>query len=190
MYTEDLKTAIRILHEGGVVVYPTDTVWGIGCDARQVEAVDKVYRLKRRDDSKALITLVADEKMLAEVTGEPLSEAVKEFIAAQSGRSVTVVYPHGQNVASNLLASDGSIGIRIVREGFAHDLCHALGGPIVSTSANISGQPTARTYSEISSEVTDAADYVCMTDRTGTRQGTPSIVVKITADGSIVILRK
>lgn len=184
----DLRAATESLRRGEVILYPTDTVWGLGCDASDARAVSEVYRLKHRADSKALIVLVADTEMLARYIGGPVPQQVSDFLAEHRGRSVTVVYPHGRGVAPNLLAEDGSVGIRIVPDGFAHDLCVALGGALVSTSANISGEPSARTYSQIDPRLRQSVGYVCETGRDGS-PGTPSMVVKYTGDGSIIILR-
>ena len=184
----DIAEAVRVLRRGGVILYPTDTVWGVGCDACDESAVAAVYRLKQRADSKALIVLVADKEMLARHIGVTVPRSVSDFMGAHPGRPVTVVYPKGHSVAPNLLAEDGSVGIRLVSEGFAHELCSAFGRPIVSTSANISGEPSARTFGEISSQVVNAADYVCTTGRTQA-PGRPSMVVKLGEDGTITILR-
>lgn len=187
-YLSDLSEATRVLGRGGVILYPTDTVWGVGCDACDEAAVAAVYRLKQRADSKALIVLVADGEMLSRHIGVEVPQAVADFMAAHPGRPVTVVYPHGHGVAPNLLAEDGSVGIRLVSSGFAHDLCRSFGRPIVSTSANISGEPPARTFGEISPEVVSAADYVCTTGR-DQAPGRPSMVIKLGEDGTITILR-
>ena len=185
----DVSEAIRVLGRGGVILYPTDTVWGVGCDACDEAAVAAVYRLKRRADSKALILLVADTEMLSRHIGVEVPSAVADFMAAHSGRPVTVVYPKGHGVAPNLLAEDGSVGIRLVSEGFAHELCRSFGRPIVSTSANISGEPSASTFGEISPEVVSAVDYVCTTGR-DQAPGRPSMVVKLADDGTLTILRE
>lgn len=187
-YTDDLNKAVSALRAGGVIAYPTDTVWGIGCDATCSEAVRRVFDIKHRADSKALITLVADEDMLARhIAGEIPSECL-EYIKA-GDRPVTVVYPGGRDVAPELLAADGSIGIRIVHEGFASDLCRALGGPVVSTSANISGEPAPAVYGGIASEIIGAMDYVAVTGRDDSAPSRPSRVVKLTPSGDIIILR-
>ncbi len=188
MYDQDVASAIDVLGGGGVILYPTDTVWGVGCDACDEAAVAAVYRLKHRADSKALIVLVADEEMLSRHIGVEVPQTVKDFMADHPDRPVTVVYPHGHHVAPNLLAEDGSVGIRMVKHGFAHDLCRKFGRPIVSTSANISGEPSARTFGEISREVVSAADYVCTTGRE-LPPGRPSMVVKLGEDSLITILR-
>lgn len=187
-YNRDINSAVEAMRAGGVIAYPTDTVWGIGCDASCREAVRKVFDIKHRSDSKALITLVSDEAMLERYIGGPMPEVCRGYIYA-GDRPVTVVYPHGRNVAPELMAEDGSIGVRITGSGFPADLCKALGGAVVSTSANISGCPTARTFADIDPAVLEAVDYVAFTGRDIDTPSLPSRVVKINAEGGIIILR-
>lgn len=187
-YNSDVKRAVAVMRAGGVIAYPTDTVWGIGCDVSCSEAVRRVFEIKRRADSKALITLVSDEKMLGRYIADRVSDVCRDIIA-DSSRPVTVVYPGGVNVAPELLADDGSIGIRIVRSGFAYDLCRRSEGAIVSTSANISGRPTPAVYCEISDEILNAVDYVALTGREDMSPSRPSKVVKLMPDGSVIIIR-
>lgn len=187
-YKKDINSAVEAMRAGGVIAYPTDTVWGIGCDASCSEAVRKVFTIKHRADSKALITLVADEEMLGRYVPGVIPDACRSIINA-GGRPVTVVYPHGRNVAPELLAADGSIGVRITRSGFPADLCQALGGAVVSTSANISGHPAARTFAEIDPAILEAVDYVALSGRDNDVPAMPSRVVKIADDGEIIILR-
>jgi len=163
-------------------------VWGIGCDATDSDAVRKVFDIKHRVDSKALITLVADEEMLMRHIDGAIPPQCAGCVS-EADRPVTVVYPGGRDVAPELLAADGSIGIRIVRDGFAADLCRALGGPVVSTSANISGEPSPAVYGEITDDVLHAMDYVAMTGRDNLAPSRPSRVVKLTDNGDIIILR-
>lgn len=185
--SEDIANAVAAMRRGGVIVYPTDTVWGIGCDARSAEAVRKVFALKRRADSKALITLVSTVEMLAAHTDALTDTALA--LASETGRPVTVVYPHGKGVARELMADDGSIGMRLTREEVSASLCDALGAPVVSTSANISGEPAAGCYAGIDSRILDAADYVMHARRGDTTPAQPSKVVKLLPDGTVKILR-
>lgn len=189
-YNDDIRAAVAVMRDGGIVLYPTDTVWGLGCDARRSDAVRKIFAIKRRADSKALISLVSDEEMLRRHVAENPTAEQRDFIESHASRPVTMIYPQGMDVAPELLAGDGSIGIRIVCEGFAHDLCRAMGGPVVSTSANTSGAPTPPTFSEISDGIIDAVDYVCETGRDNGRPSKPSMVARISADGSVEILRE
>lgn len=186
---DDLRAAVETMRRGGIIAYPTDTVWGIGCDATQGAAVKRIYELKRRSDSKAMITLVCDETMLEEHLANGMPVECRDFLSCHSDRPVTMVYPHGTNVAPELLAADGSIGMRVVGNGFAHDLCRMLGVPVVSTSANVSGNPAARTFAEIAPEILAGVDYVCTTGRENAFPGKPSMVGRLTENGEIEILR-
>lgn len=183
---EDIARAVDVMKRGGLVAYPTDTVWGIGCDATCQEAVRRVYAVKRRPDSKALITLVGSRRMLEHMVG-PLADAVIPLLEA--GRPTTVVYPHAVGVAPDLLAPDGSIGVRLTREQFSASLCEAMGTPVVSTSANISGSPAPRFYSEIPAEILEAVDYVAFTRRDDLTPALPSRVVSVDRDGNINVIR-
>jgi Putative translation factor (SUA5) len=186
-FNSDIDKAVQILRAGGLILYPTDTVWGIGCDACSPEAVSKVYALKRRSDSKALITLVADvpslQKWLHEVP------AGIEKIIDGADRPVTVIFDGARNLAHNLTAADGSIGLRVTREAYSAELCRRLGRPVVSTSANISGQPTARFFGEISPEVISGCDYVARYRRDDTTPSKPSRIIRLFSDGTIKTIR-
>lgn len=198
---EDLQEALRVLRDGGVIVYPTDTVWGIGCDATNEEAVRKIYRLKQREDSKSMLVLMDSAAKLPYYIGD-IPEAAEMLLEAQNTehraqtdlpeeelKPMTIIYPHGRNMAKNLIAEDGSIGIRITNEAFSKALCAQLRHPLVSTSANISGHPTARFYHEIEREVLDGADYVCRYRRDDDTPHEPSSLIKINDDGSFKIIR-
>lgn len=185
---DDLRGALDILRRGGVILYPTDTVWGLGCDATNSEAVKRIYEIKRRPDSKALITLVGSEAMLERAVAEVPEVAWQLLEVAVD--PLTVVYDRGSGVAPELLAPDGSIGVRLVREGFASELCRRLGRPLVSTSANIAGEPTPLSFGEISDEILGAADYVCTTGRQDPPAAKASAVIKLGCDGTVKILRK
>lgn len=176
------------MKRGGVIVYPTDTVWGIGCDATCSEAVRRIYEIKRRTDSKALICLVADEEMLRHHVGS-VPQAVSDSLSGFD-RPTTVIYPEARNVAPELLAPDGSIGIRVTSEEFSCGLCKALGNAVVSTSANISGHPAPAIFSEISQEILAQADYVAASRRSDTSKSAPSRVILITPEGEIKVLRQ
>lgn len=184
---EDIARAVEVLKAGGVVLYPTDTVWGIGCDAASDEAVRKVYAIKRRADSKALISLVGSRRML-ELTVGDVPDSVSGLIESSS-RPVTVVYPSGSRLAGCLLAEDGSAGIRLTSELYSSALCLGLGGPVVSTSANVSGRPSPRFFSEIEEEIINAVDYVASYRRDDVTPSLPSMVVKLLPSGELLTLR-
>ncbi|MDE5735293.1 MAG: Sua5/YciO/YrdC/YwlC family protein [Duncaniella sp.] len=185
--SEDISRAAAVMKSGGVILYPTDTVWGLGCDARNPGAVARIFEIKRRADSKALISLVSSEEMLRAHAGE-IPEGIAGYLRDAS-RPTTVVYPGGTGVAGNLLGEDGSIGMRLTREAYSAALCEALGGPVVSTSANISGEPAPSCYCEISAEIREAADYTASYRRDDTAKAAPSRVVKAGIDGSVTVLR-
>lgn len=185
---EDIKKAIETMRNGGVILYPTDTVWGIGCDATNAEAVAKVYRIKKRDDSKALICLVdSDSRVQRYVRNVP---NVAWDLMDLSEKPTTLILDDAVNLAPNLVADDGSIAMRITREAFSKELCFRFQKPIVSTSANISGEPAAQNYCDISPELLEAVDYVCWTRRQEHKPHTPSSIIKLTKDGVVTIIRK
>ena len=199
----DLEEAVRVLRAGGVIVYPTDTVWGIGCDATNEEAVRRVYALKRRADSKSMLVLLdAPGKLQGYVEEVPemaweLLECTSPLqLPLQGGREntesirpLTIIYPRGKNLAKSLLAEDGSVGIRITREPFSKALCERLRRPIVSTSANISGEPAAKTFHQISEAVLEQADYVCLYRRDDEEEKAPSSIIKVGLHNEIEIIR-
>ena len=188
---EDIKNAVEVLRRGGVILYPTDTVWGIGCDATNVEAVKKVYAIKQRDDSKALICLVdSDARMQRYVRDVPdvawqLVDSLKE-----GGKPTTLILDGAINLAENLIADDGSIGIRITQEPFSKELCYRFQKAIVSTSANISGEPAAQNYRDIDPRIVEAVDYVCWSRRQEHQPHQPSSIIRLRKDGQVEIIRK
>lgn len=185
---DDIRNAVEVLRKGGVILYPTDTVWGIGCDATNAEAVKRVYEIKRRDDSKALICLVdSDARLQRYVRNVP--DVAWQLIDAVV-KPTTIILDNAVNLAPNLIANDGSIGIRITKEPFSHELCYRFQKALVSTSANISGEPAAQNYGDISEEILDAVDYVCYSRRQEHKPHTPSSIIKLTADGEVTVIRK
>lgn len=195
---EDLQEALRVLRSGGIIVYPTDTVWGIGCDATNAEAVAKIYALKQREDSKSMLVLLDSPAKLnyyladiPDAAWTLLKATEDDANDANDGmmKPLTIIYPHARNMAANLIAEDGSIGIRITKEPFSKALCAQLKHPIVSTSANISGHPTAHFFAEIEQAILDGADYVCRFRREDDCPAEPSSIIQILADGSFKIIR-
>ena len=195
---EDLQEALRVLREGGVIVYPTDTVWGIGCDATNAEAVKKIYALKQREDSKSMLVLLdSPAKLNYYIADIPDSAWALLEVADTDGneendevKPLTIIYPNARNLAPNLVAEDGSIGIRITGEPFSKALCEQLRHPIVSTSANISGHPTAHFFHEIEEAILTGADYVCRFRREDQTPHEPSSIIKLNADSTFVIIRE
>jgi L-threonylcarbamoyladenylate synthase len=197
---EDIKKAVEVMRRGGVILYPTDTVWGIGCDATNAEAVAKVYKIKRRDDSKALICLVdSDARLQRYIRNVPdvawqLIDAMDNGQLAmdngQSPKPTTLILDGAINLAENLIAEDGSIGIRITNEPFSKELCYRFQKAIVSTSANISGEPAAQNYCDIDPRILEAVDYVCWSRRQEHKPHTPSSIIKLKENGEVEIIRK
>lgn len=187
-YKEDIDAAVAAMRRGGVIAYPTDTVWGLGCDARNSEAVRRIFAIKRRCEAKALITLVDSLAMLDRTVAE-VPEVAEQLIEAAVD-PVTIIYDRGTGVAPELLAEDGSIGVRLTREPFSAALCRAMRGPVVSTSANFSGEPTPLDFRSIDPALLAEVDYVCLSRRDEAPAAKASSVIKISAGGLFKILRK
>ena len=185
---DDIRNAVETMRRGGIILYPTDTVWGIGCDATNAEAVAKVYNIKHRDDSKALICLVDSESRLQRYVRDIPNVAWDIF--ELSVKPTTIVLDNAVNLAPNLIADDGSIAMRITKDPFSKELCYRYQKAIVSTSANISGEPAAQNFCDISEEIINAVDYVCWTRRQEHKPHTPSSIIKLTANGEVTIIRK
>lgn len=185
---EDIKNAVEVMRQGGVILYPTDTVWGIGCDATNAEAVAKVYKIKHRDDSKALICLVdSDVRLQRYVRDVP---EVAWQVMELATKPTTVILDNAVNLAPNLVAEDGSIAMRITSEPFSKELCYRFQKPVVSTSANFSGQSAAENYRDIDPALLEAVDYVCFARRQEKNPHTPSSILRIRPDGQVEIIRK
>ena len=185
---QDIRNAIETMRQGGIILYPTDTVWGIGCDATNAQAVAKVYQIKQRDDSKALICLVdSDARLQRYVRCVP--DVAWQLIDC-CDRPTTLILDGAVNLAPNLIADDGSIGIRITSEPFSHELCYRFQKAIVSTSANISGEPAAQNYRDIDPRILSQVDYVCWSRRQEHKPHQPSSIIKLSADGVVQIIRK
>ncbi len=187
---EDLARAVEVLRAGGVIVYPTDTVWGIGCDATNEAAVQRVYELKHRADTKSMLVLLDGAGKLQGYVEEVPSVAWDLLETSEGQRPLTIIYPGAKNLAPNLIAEDGSIGIRITTEPFSRALCAQLHRPVVSTSANLSGEPTAKNFRQISQAVLDAADYVCLYRRDDEEEKRPSSIIKLGTHNEVEIIRK
>lgn len=186
----DLQAALKVLREGGVILYPTDTVWGIGCDATNAEAVARVYAIKKRVDSKAMLVLLDGAGKLQGYMDKVPDTAWMLLEASEGQKPMTIIYPRAKNLAANLLAEDGSIGIRITSESFSKALCEQLRRPIVSTSANFSGEPTAKIFQDINPELIDSVDYICQYRREDCTSSRPSSIIKIDEKERITIIRE
>ncbi len=189
---DDLLEAVRVMSEGGIILYPTDTVWGIGCDATNAAAVERIYQLKQRSDRKAMLCLLdAPGKLQGYVSQVPSTAwDLLECTDDLSQRPLTIIYPCARNVADNLLAEDGSLGIRITAEPFSQALCARLHHPVVSTSANISGQPAARSFREIPETIRAGVDYICRFRRNDPCQTRPSAIIKLGKNNEVTVIRE
>lgn len=188
MLQDEIKKAVEVMRQGGVILYPTDTVWGIGCDATNPEAVKRVYEIKKREDSKALICLVDSDARLSRYVRNVAD--VTWDIIEMAEKPLTIIFDQAVGLAPNLLGEDGSVGIRVTKEEFSKELCFRFQKPIVSTSANISGEPTALTFDEISDDIKNAVDYVVKYNRQCKEKHKPSSIIKINANGKFQIIRE
>lgn len=185
---EDIKQAIAVLNAGGLILYPTDTIWGIGCDATNAEAVAKVFALKQRDDSKSLITLF-DTTARLQYYIEGIPDVAYDMMEL-SDKPLTLILDGARNLPTNLIAADGSIGVRVTNEEFSHRLCERFKKPIVSTSANISGEPSAATFADISDEIKNGVDYIVRFRQDDISPHRASSIVKLARDGQVSIIRQ
>ena len=185
---DDLKNALDILNSGGVILYPTDTVWGIGCDATNPEAVKKLYSLKERDISKPMLVLTDNPSRIQNYVNE-MPDLAWDLIEL-SDKPITIIYSGAKNIVPELMSPDGSIAIRVTGELFSQTLCSRFKKPVVSTSANKSGEPTPRTFSEISEEVKAMVDYVVKYRQDETAVSKPSSIIRLGIGGEVEIIRE
>ena len=185
---EEIKKACEVLQKGGVILYPTDTVWGIGCDATNEEAVKRVYEIKRRADSKAMLVLV-DSDVKVDFYVKDVPEVAWDMIQYAT-KPLTVIYDNARNLAPNLIGEDGSVGIRVTSEEFSKQLCFRFRKAIVSTSANVSGQPAPASFSEIQDEIKQAVDYIVGYRQDEPAGAKPSSILKLGKGGVIKIIRE
>jgi L-threonylcarbamoyladenylate synthase len=188
---EDIRNAVEVLRKGGVILYPTDTVWGIGCDATNAEAVKRVYDIKQRDDSKAMICLVDSDARLQRYVRNVPDVAWQLIDSLKDGgvKPTTIILDGAINLAENLIADDGSIALRITQEPFSKELCYRFQKALVSTSANISGEPAAQNYCDIDPRVVEQVDYVCWSRRQEHKPHTPSSIIRLRENGEVTIIR-
>jgi len=184
---EDIKKSLEILKKGGVILYPTDTVWGLGCDATNSEAVERIYKIKKREDSKSMLVLIDHSGRLASYI-KAVPEIAWELIDA-AVTPLTIIFPGAKNLATNLVAEDGSIGIRISDDEFCRELIKKFGKPVVSTSANISGEKTPSLFSDISDEIKDSVDYIVEWRQDDFTKRPPSSIIKLGEGGLFKIIR-
>jgi L-threonylcarbamoyladenylate synthase len=185
--TEEVKKACEVMQAGGIILYPTDTIWGIGCDATNEKAVRKVYELKQRFDTKAMLVLIDSPAKLDYYVAD-VPEIAFELIEA-ADKPLTIIYEQGMNLAANLPAADGSIGIRVTNEAFSNALCKRFRKPVVSTSANVSGEPSPAHYGEISPVVREGVDYIVNYRRDDRHRAAPSGIIRLGDGGLFQIIR-
>lgn len=185
---EDIKKAIEVLKNGGIILYPTDTIWGIGCDATNEDAVKKVYELKQRSDSKSMLVLL-DNPAKLQTYVQDVPDIAWDLIDL-TDKPLTIIYDGAKNLAIKLIAPDGSIGIRITDELFSRELCKQFRKPIVSTSANISDEPAPLVFSQIKPDIKNGVDYIVKYRRNDNIKSKPSGILKLAKDGTINIIRK
>lgn len=185
---DDLQQALETLKNGGLILYPTDTIWGIGCDATNPDAVEKIFALKGREKAKSMVVLLHNDYQLAGYV-QDVPDVAYELIEV-SDRPLTIVFDGAKNLAENVLASDGSIGIRIVNHPFCQQLLQRFKRPLVSTSANLSGEPSAATFDEIDDEIKEGVDYIVKFGQGNQEKGRPSVIMKLGSGGKFEFLRK
>ncbi len=183
----EIENALAVLKKGGIILYPTDTVWGIGCDATNSEAVEKIFKLKKRSDKKSMICLVNDFKMLNEYI-EDVPEVAYDILK-YAAKPTTIIYDDPIRVAENIIAEDNSLAIRVAKDDFCKKLIRKLRRPLVSTSANISGSNTPQSFAEIDPLILEGVDYVVNLHR-DKKSGKPSAIIKLKNDGSVTVIRK
>lgn len=184
---DDIECCLKVLNEGGLILYPTDTVWGIGCDATNENAVRKIYHLKKRNEAKSLIILITDENDIVNYTDQ-YNLNIFDYIKGLS-KPTTIIYNNAKNLANNLISADGSIGIRIVKDDFCRKLIKKFGKPVVSTSSNLSGYPPPGIFADIDIAILNGVDYVVRHGQEEQMPGQPSTVIKINPDGTYLVVR-
>jgi L-threonylcarbamoyladenylate synthase len=184
----EISKSLRVLKEGGIILYPTDTIWGIGCDASNKEAIDRIYELKQRPDSKSVISLLDDSSKLIRYVKEV--PAMAWDLVENTTRPLTIIYPGVVNIAPNAIAPDGTAGIRITTHQFCRQLVRELGKPLISTSANISGNPSPASFSEIDQAILNGVDYIVNLPADESTPQRPSTIIKLGLDGTIQFIRK
>ncbi len=185
IFDNDIDNCVSVLEKGGIILYPTDTIWGIGCDATNEQAVKKVYALKKREETKSMIILVSKEENIGTYAQEPCAEIRNEL--QNNSNPLTVIYPNAKNLAPNLFSPDQTIAIRIPKDDFCRNLITSFGKPLVSTSANISGETTAVNFDEVSDEIKKSVDYIVLHRREEKIKSSPSRIIKWGGDKIIII---
>jgi L-threonylcarbamoyladenylate synthase len=188
MLKDEVAKSFKIIQDGGIILYPTDTIWGIGCDATNTEAIERIYKLKQRDEAKSMIILLDTENKLESYISEvnPLAYDLIEY----AENPLTLVMPGAKNISPALISSDGSVGVRISKHPFCQQLIQRLRKPLVSTSANISGKPSPQYFGQIAAEIIESVDYVVDIDQYDMEIKTPSTIMKLSPNGSFEFIRR
>ena len=184
----EITTCLNVLNNGGTILYPTDTIWGIGCDATNTAAVEAVYNLKQRPENKSMIILLGDERQLNQYVS--IVPVIARDLMKNVSTPLTIVYPGAKNLSDMVIADDGSVAIRIVKQGFCHHLLKAFGKPLVSTSANISGEPAPQSYRQISRSIKSGVDHAVSERFHEPGNVKPSQIIKINNNGEFRVIRK
>lgn len=187
-YFEDIKQAVQVMRQGGIILYPTDTIWGIGCDASNSSAVRRIFKLKQRSDNKSMLSLIDSDAKLGYYVPDIPDVAYDLMDLAE--KPLTIIYDNVRHLAPELLADDGSAGIRVTREEFSKELCRRMGGAVVSTSANISGEPSAANFSEIADVIKNEVDYVVKYRQNDQTRAVASGIIKLGSGGLVKIIRE
>ena len=186
-FKKDIETSLACLLKGSIILYPTDTIWGIGCDATNADAIHKIYQLKKREEKKSLIILVDDEKMIHEYVSNPSEKILSVISSAQ--RPTTAIFSNAKNLPSKLINEDGTIAIRITKDNFCRQLIGQLNKPLVSTSANISGEKYPQNFNEVSDEIKNGVDYIVQHRQNDFSKSAPSSILKLNDRDEIQFLR-
>lgn len=186
-FSNDINSCLKVLHEGGIILYPTDTIWGIGCDTTNGNAIKKIYQLKKRLEKKTMIILVADEKDISNYVVSP-PNAILDYIAQQKAPT-TAIFQQAVNLPPELINEDGSIAIRIVKDDFCRQLILRLGGPLVSTSANMSGEQSPQNFISVNEKIKSGVDYIVQHRREEMKPQTPSSIIKLNTQNEIEKIR-
>jgi L-threonylcarbamoyladenylate synthase len=188
MLKDEVNKALKVVQDGGIILYPTDTIWGIGCDATNTDAVKKIFALKQRDESKSMIILLDIDNKLQSYIGEVPDIAYDLIEYAE--HPLTLVMPGAKNISPSLIAEDGSVGVRVTSHPFCQQLIQRLRKPLVSTSANISGRPSPEYFSQIDQDIIDGVDYVVDIDQHSTEIKKPSTIMRLDASGAFQFIRR
>ena len=186
-FETDIENCLTVLQTGGLILYPTDTIWGIGCDATNPEAVSKIYELKRRAETKSLIVLMADQRDILKYTSQP-DLRIFDFLRTVH-KPTTVIYEGAIGLAANLVSADGTVAIRLVKDEFCRHLIKRFRKPLVSTSANLSGDPSPAFFNDIDNRVKEGVDYIVRYRQNDTTPHQPSAIMKWNRDGTVTVIR-